>query len=41
MQTLLPENVKGHVDTEENVIILCAEERLAKHIPYYKSQIYK
>lgn len=37
MQTLLPENVKGHVDTEENVITVGVEGRLAKHIPYYKS----
>lgn len=37
MQILLPENVKGHMDTGENVITLCVEERLAKQILYYKS----
>lgn len=34
-------NIKGHTELAENVATLCIEGRLAKHIPYYESQIYK
>lgn len=34
-------NIKGHLDTAENVVTLCVEGRLTKHIPCYESQIYE
>lgn len=41
MQTSLYENIKGHTDTPESAVTLYVEGRLAKHIPYYESLIYK